>query len=303
MRHGRSAAGPALPKNAGHAACRAKVGGHRRSHCGKTAKTITDAISAFQVQLEAKAPETKRKYKRILGFFNAFCVDASISYLDQVNVETMDRYTPWRAKTGCAWVKEVELLTQLFEFCRDREWTGKNPARSLKRPRMIEANNIVPYTTQEIIAIIAACDDIGHSSYKRRRARALTLVMRYAGLRISDVVTLSRDHIRGTRLEKRAIKNKRMIRVELPNVAIDVLEILPPPKGAAEDNRRYFSKDTANLRSLVKGAWRTMSAVFKQAGVKHAHPQLPSHARIRTSRERWNPRGSSINPRGQRRHD
>jgi hypothetical protein len=88
----------------------------------------------------------------------------------------MDRYTAWRAKTGWAWVKEVELLTQVLEFCRDREWTAKNPARSLKRPRMIEANDIVPYTKQEIIAIIAGCDEIGHSSYERRRVRAMTLV-------------------------------------------------------------------------------------------------------------------------------
>lgn len=244
---------------------------------GKPRKTVSDAVSAFQTQHEGKAPETKRKYKRILGFFGAFCADASISYLDQVNVESMDRYTLRRAKTGWAWVKEVELLTQFFEFCRDREWTAKNPARSLKRPRMIEANDIVPYTRQEIIAIIAGCDGIGHSSYERRRARAMTLVMRYAGLRISDVVTLSRDHIHGNRLEKRAIKNKRMIRVELPSAVIEALEMLPPPQGAAEGNRRYFSKDTANLRSLVKGAWRTMSAVFKQAQVKHAHPHRFRH--------------------------
>ena len=40
----------------------------------------------------------------------------------------MDRYTLWRGKKGWAWIKEVELLTQLFEFCRDREWTAKTPA-------------------------------------------------------------------------------------------------------------------------------------------------------------------------------
>jgi hypothetical protein len=111
---------------------------------GKPRKTIQDAVSAFQAQHEGKASETKRKYKRILGFLGDFCANASIHYLDQVNVETMDRYTLWRAKGGWAWIKEVELLTQFFEFCRDREWTAKNPARSLKRPRMIEANNIVP---------------------------------------------------------------------------------------------------------------------------------------------------------------
>ncbi len=244
---------------------------------GKPRKTIADAVSSFQVQHQGKASETKRKYKRLLGFLLDFCANTSINYLDQVNVETMDRYTLWRGKTGWAWIKEVELLTQFFEFCRDREWTAKNPARSLTRPRMIEANNIVPYTRPEVIAIIAACDHIGRTSYERRRARAMTLLMRYAGLRISDVVTLSRDHIHGMRLEKRAIKNHRMIRVELPSAVIEALEVLPVPKGAAGDNRRFFSKDTANLRSLVKGAWRTMAAVFKQAGVKQAHPHRFRH--------------------------
>ena len=234
---------------------------------GKPRKTIADAVTAFQAQHEGKADETKRKYKRIAGFFLSFCAAASIQYSDQVSVEAMDRYTIWRAKAGWAWIKEVELLTQFFEFCRDREWTARNPARSLERPRMIEANNIVPYTEQEVIAIIAACDQMGRTSYERRRARAMTLLMRYAGLGISDVVTLSRDHLRSTRLEKRAIKSHRMIRVELPIAVIEALEVLPHPKGAMADNRRFFSKDTANLRSLVKGAWRTMSAVFKLAGV------------------------------------
>jgi site-specific recombinase XerD len=107
-----------------------------------------------------------------------------------------------------SWVKEVELLRQLFEFCRVREWTAKNPARVLKIPRTTEANNVVPYTRAEIIKIIGACAEIGRSSYERRRAHALVLVMRYAGLRISDVVTLERNHIKGKYLAKRAVKNR-----------------------------------------------------------------------------------------------
>ena len=106
---------------------------------GKPRKTIVDAAGAFEAQHEGKAPETKRKYKRILGLLLDFCASASIHYLDQVNVETMDRYTIWRTRSGWAWIKEVELLSQFFEFCRDREWTAENPARRLQRPRMIEA--------------------------------------------------------------------------------------------------------------------------------------------------------------------
>jgi len=39
---------------------------------GKPRKTIADAVSAFQAQHAGKASETKRKYKRILGFLGDF---------------------------------------------------------------------------------------------------------------------------------------------------------------------------------------------------------------------------------------
>ena len=48
---------------------------------GKPRKTIADAVSSFQVQHQGKASETKRNYKRLLGFFLAFCANASIHYL------------------------------------------------------------------------------------------------------------------------------------------------------------------------------------------------------------------------------
>ena len=147
----------------------------------------------------------------------------------------------------------------------------------MKRPRLKEANDVVPYTHDEIVKIIAACDHIGKSSYEGPRARAMTLLMRYAGLRISDVVTLSRDHIKGTRLEKRAVKNDRMIRVDLPISVIQALDMLPHPKAAAKDSKRFFASETASPRSLVKGGWRTMCAVFKRSGVANAHPHRFRH--------------------------
>jgi site-specific recombinase XerD len=238
---------------------------------GKPRKAINDAVSAFLAQHEDNADETQRRYKRTLRYFTEFCKKDSLAYVDQLDVEALDRFAPSRNKMR-SWRKDVELLRQLFEFCRDRDWTSRNPARALKIPRLEEADDIVPYTQSEIVKIISACDQIGRSSYERRRARAMTLLMRYAGLRISDVVTLSREHIQGNRLEKRAVKNKKWIRVELPSVVLEALDRLPPPKAASRENKRYFYSDTTGLRSLVKGAWRTMDAVFKLSGVKGAHP-------------------------------
>src|SRR5207244_2188107 len=128
-----------------------------------------------------------------------------------IDVEAMDRFAPSRNQMK-SWRKDVELLRQFFEFCRDRDWSSKNPARSLKIPKLDETDDVVPYTQAQIVKIFAACDQIGRSSYERRRARAKTLLMRHAGLRISDVVTLERGHIKGNRLEKRAVKNGKWIR-------------------------------------------------------------------------------------------
>jgi integrase len=238
---------------------------------GRPRKTVADAVEAFHAGHEQNRPETKRKYKRILNYLTDFCGGESTTYIDRVNVETMDRYARWREKGGWAWIKEIELLRQFFEFCRDREWTTKNPARALKRPVLHEANDVVPYSRAEIIKMIAACDQIGRASYERRRARAMVLLMRFAGLRISDVVTLSRDHIQGNRLSKRAVKNHQWIRVELPPVVLEALDQLPLPKAAEQDCTLLFSGGQASLRSLVKGAARTMAAVFERSGVERAH--------------------------------
>ena len=65
------------------------------------------------------------------------------------------------------------------------------------------------------------------------------------------VVTLSRDHIKGNHLEKRAVKNHRMIRVELhPDVPM-ALDVLPLEKAAPRERRLFFSGGNASVHSLV----------------------------------------------------
>jgi integrase len=236
---------------------------------------MIDAVASFNAQYERNGDETKRRYKRVLRYFIEFCRSYPLTYVDQADVEEMDSYAVAR-NTLRSWNKDVELLVQFFEFCRDRGWTTKNPAKALRIPKL-EPKDVVPYTRDEVVKVIAACDQIGKSSYERRRARAMTLLMRYAGLRLSDVVTFSREHIKGRRIEKRAVKNKKWIRVELHPVVVEALDLLPPPKAAARENKRFFYSDTTGQRTLVKAAWRTMNAVFKRSGVVGAHPHRFRH--------------------------
>jgi site-specific recombinase XerD len=240
-------------------------------------KTLVEAIEAFHAQHAEHKDETKRKYKRVLRFLSDFCSQASLRYVDQITIETMDGYRLWRNKENWTWIKEIEILRQFFNFCIDREWTRKNPAKALKRPRLLEANDVEPFSRDEIARMIAACDFIGRTNYERRRARAMILLLRDAAPRISDVATLSRDHIQGNRLKKRAIKNKRWIRVKLSPEGLAALEMLPHPKAAPADSKFFFASGGSSVRSLVKGAQRTLAAVFKLAKVERAHPHRFRH--------------------------
>jgi integrase len=111
---------------------------------------------------------------------------------------------------------------------------------------------------------------IGRSSYERLRARAMVLLMRFAGLRISDVSTLSREHIQENYIVKRAVKNQAKLRIELQPVVRQALEALPHPKAAPRDSKLYFASGAATVRTLVKSAEKTLAAVFRRAGVEGA---------------------------------
>jgi integrase/recombinase XerD len=240
-------------------------------------KSVREAVEAFIAQHADTSTETQRKYGRILRYLREYLDGAGITAIEKVTLASLDNYVAARRKPNWTWRKELEILRQFFGFCEKRQWCGDNPAADIKLPRLEENDDIVPYSQQEIVQIIRACGDFGKTPYERLRARAMVLLMRHTGMRISDVVTLSREHIKGRHLEKRAIKNRRMIRVEVPQVVTDALNMLPHPKAAAKDSRFYFASGSASIRSLVKGAERTLSAVFKRAGVLNAYPHKFRH--------------------------
>jgi site-specific recombinase XerD len=241
------------------------------------AKPLAEAVAAFAQRNAAHAPETKRKYERILRFLCDFCSRRQIASVGAVTIEHLDAYAAERGKSNQTWLKEIEVMRQFFAFCMKRRWCTENPAADLKRPKIGEPNDVVPFTREEIARIIAACDEIGSSAYERARARAMVLLMRFAGLRVSDVVTLTAEHISGNYLVKKAVKNGRLIHVELPSVVLEALDRVPRPREAARESTFYFASGSASLRSLVKGAERTMSSVFKRAKVAGAFPHRFRH--------------------------
>lgn len=91
----------------------------------------------------------------------------------------------WTDGPGYA-AKNVERLRAFFQFCMDRDWIVRNPAKALKthQPRPTPT---LPYTDEEMARLIAACDCYRGN---QDRMRAFVLTIRYSGLRISDMIAL-----------------------------------------------------------------------------------------------------------------
>jgi integrase len=195
----------------------------------------------------------------------------------QLGVEHLDAFRAGRKISPTTALKELQTLRQFFDFCLERHWIESNPAKKIKLPRNIRPEEIVPYTQTETAAILAACDAIGRGPYERLRARAMVLLLRYTGLRISDVATLARNRVQGAELLLHTQKTGGTVFLPVPDELKQALEELPHPRGAGENPEYFFWNGIASRRSVVGIAERTMAAVFKKASVPDAHAHRFRH--------------------------
>ena len=129
---------------------------------------------------------------------------------------------------------------------------------------------IVPITKDEFTSIVNACDTYP-DEVNRARLRAIILVMRYTGLRIRDVVTLRKDHIKNGKLFLRTAKTGTDVFCPLPPEALDALEAI---KAKGE---YYFWTGTSKPKSAVGDYQRALRTLFDLAKTPRVHAHLFRH--------------------------
>ena len=242
-------------------------------------KPMAEAVGAFlRTNKDEWEPSTQKKYQRILEkYFLALAVRSGLTNLQQVTAETIDAYRESRNIASITWLKELEILRHFFQFCADRDWIVKNPAKLVRAPKNVKPKPVEPYTPEEVAKIIFACDFIGKDSYERLHARAMVLLLRYTALRISDVATLARDRIRAGRVYLHTLKGGKAVYLPVPEELQSALDALPVPKGTHGESRYFFWTGNGAKDSVIKAAHRTLQAVFKKSGVAGAHPHRFRH--------------------------
>jgi len=237
---------------------------------------IGEAIELYLRSKSGLEPGTLRNYRRTLHLFHEISLACGLKYIDQAGVETVDAFREKRSTLSpLSWSKELQILRGFFHFAVDRDWLLKNPAKLVAQPRNLKPAPKEPYTQEEIIRILAACDSFGRNSYERLRARAMVLLLRYTALRISDVALLERARIRNGRIHVRTQKRGEPVLLDVAPELAKALDSLPEPKGG--NGRFFFWSGNGDKRAAIRGATRTLATVFERSGVLNAHPHRFRH--------------------------
>jgi site-specific recombinase XerD len=240
-------------------------------------KPVAEAIEAYKQHNRSLEAATQRKYSNVLKNFLAYSERARLKYLADWGVEELDDYRSARKLASSTAATELTILRTFLAFSIERRWIADNPAQKIKPPRNLKPAEVVPYEPSEITRMLAACDVFGISSYERLRARAMVLVMRYTGLRVSDVATLRRDRIQNGQIFLHTKKTGGMVFLPIPKPLEDALAAVPVPRGAPAHSRCYFWNETSAQSTIVGTTERTLFSVFKRSGVKAARPHRFRH--------------------------
>jgi integrase/recombinase XerD len=166
--------------------------------------------------------------------------------------------------------KRLELVRSFFSFCEVSGWIEKNPAKGVKLPQGRQTPTL-PYSESEWRDILTAldCYPTIYSQSPHRicvQLRALILLMRYSGLRISDAVSLKRSAIDSEgRLFLYQAKTGTPVNIPLPNAVLDTLYV------CQERSAYYFWSGTCAIKTAITEWQERLKKVFLIAEIADGH--------------------------------
>ena len=217
--------------------------------------TISEACVKLEADAEARRVNeaTVYKYKLLFRQLKDFSSRRGLKYLFELNVDVLGTFrAEWKDGPRSS-LKKLERLRAFLHFAQRRKWILENPAHDLKAPK-VSLCPTLPFTNDDMVRVLAAADKrteecSANGKDNARRIRALILLMRYSGMRIGDVVSLTLDRISGNHLFLYTAKTGTPVNTVLPDFVIRVLDATPRITG-----QRYFwsgAGKLANSRSRV----------------------------------------------------
>jgi len=231
--------------------------------------TVGEACERFLADVQSRGigPAQTSKYKLLTKELTAEFGSLSIRKL---SVDDLRKFREGWKLSAISASKKLERLRSFFSFCVDSEWIAKNPAKGIKLPKLRQVPTL-PYSSEEWEKILWALDAYGEIHAQsperiRRQLKALVLLMRYSGLRISDCVALTRDRIDSSgRLFIYQAKTGSPVMLPIPREVLQALE------SCDEGNPYYFWSSEGKMKSALTDWQMRLKRVFVIAGIPDGH--------------------------------
>jgi integrase/recombinase XerD len=236
-------------------------------HSGKFGISVEDAIKGFVNDCKARGivESSVKKYTRLLAKLQTFADKGNKHFLSNLDIDALRQFREsWTVKNSTA-VKELERLRTFYKFAVESEWVTKNPVLKIKPPKSSTPPTL-PYSHEELKCVLKAAEKYPNQS-NAVRLRALTLLLRYSGLRITDAVCLERKRIKDGVLTLRTAKTGTTIRVPLPPAVTEALSAID------SGNEYFFWSGSGTKKAAVGDYQRAYKKLYKLAKVDggHAH--------------------------------
>jgi integrase/recombinase XerD len=166
--------------------------------------------------------------------------------------------------------KKLERLRCFFRFAEERRWIDENPACKLRAPKLTDRPTL-PFSLDEVRRTIEALTTFREQANSRGqdsalRLRALVLVLRYTGMRISDAVQLTLNEVNGNRIFLYTQKTGVPVNVVVPQFVAQALNAVP-----RVTEERFFWNGVDSLDAVV-GSWqRRLRNLFEIAKIEKGH--------------------------------
>lgn len=258
--------------------------------------TLAHAWESLLADLETRqlTGGTVRKYKLLKRQMTEYATTTGKPCLIDFDLDTLDRFRRTWSDGPRTALKKLERLRAFFRFAVDRDWLEKNPALRLSNPR-VELRPTMPLSDNEMKSILTACDSAVLTATQPAqklnalRLKAIVLLMRYSGLRVSDAVTLETSRLDGNKLFLRTEKTGQPVYTILPPLVVDALATTP-----RVTETRYFWSGQGS-RECVTCDWQgKLKDVFDAAGIEKQGTSAVSHRFRDTFAVKLLERGTSI---------
>jgi integrase len=230
--------------------------------------SVREAGERFKADRESmKLSEAMmRKYKHVVAELDSAFGERPVRSITTDDIRVLRE--SWKL-APVTMQKRMEMVRKFFSFCLESDGIEKSPAKSVETP-VVKYDPTLPFTEDQMEKILWAADSIRVAHPKmpvgqEKKLKALILLMRYSGIRISDAVMFKRSSLKDGKLLLRQEKTKHPVMVPLPKKVLSAL------KECDEDDEYFFYGQVGKPKSAITEWQDRLKKVYVMAGIPDGH--------------------------------